>query len=468
MTFSLVGANTISNYSFRSKFFRSKMQPPQSKNLHCFMDEDIHLKPKTTEGPLSGLTAVIKDSYDIRGHRTSNGSPAYRDSNPPATSTAPAVQSLLDSGATIIGKTIMDELAYSLQGENPHYGTPVNPACPDRTPGGSSSGSASAVAGCLADIGLGGDTGGSVRVPASFCGIYGFRPTHGRVELYGSCALAPSFDTGGWFARDARTLQRVGDALLLPFHDIASHHTEQESKHEDPSGMGNQQTVQLKRWILGKDAFSLADKETTDALYAALSSKIDRVKALLGTPIEQDIAPVRTSTIESTSMHNSPPHSSLPSPLTAWVDVFRIHQGYEAWQTHGAWLTTTKPLLGPGVKERFEAASQITQEQFQSAVELRNTIRLHMEENLLQRDGVLTIPTAAGPAPFVRCPGGVADEFRGRLLALTCIAGLCGLPEVTLPLARVDGRYPVGLSLIGPRGSDEALLELAVALDAVL
>ncbi|HWI12737.1 MAG TPA: amidase family protein, partial [Burkholderiales bacterium] len=162
--------------------------------------------PGASSGPLAGLTFAAKDIYDVIGHRTGFGSPDWLRTHEPAASTAPVVQQLLDAGATMVGKTQTDELTYSLNGENAHYGTPVNVNAPGRIPGGSSSGSAAAVAAGLVDFALGSDTGGSVRAPASFCGIYGIRPTHGRVSLRGACPLAATFDTAGWFAREASLL----------------------------------------------------------------------------------------------------------------------------------------------------------------------------------------------------------------------------------------------------------------------
>ena len=133
-------------------------------------------------GPLAGLTVVIKDMYDIAGERTGGGNPDWLAAQQPATKNAAVVQKLLDAGATITGKTICDEFFYSVAGVNAHYGTPVNPRAPDRLPGGSSSGSASAAASDACDFAIGSDTGGSIRVPSSFCGLYGIRTTHGRVE----------------------------------------------------------------------------------------------------------------------------------------------------------------------------------------------------------------------------------------------------------------------------------------------
>ena len=152
-------------------------------------------------GPLAGLTCAIKDLFDIAGYVTGGGNPDWHASHEAARRTAPVVQKLLDAGATIVGKTHTDELSRGIFGENAHYGTPINPKAPGRVPGGSSSGSAAAVAGQLVDFALGTDTGGSVRVPASFCGIYGLRPSHGRLPFEGVLPQAPSFDTIGWFAR---------------------------------------------------------------------------------------------------------------------------------------------------------------------------------------------------------------------------------------------------------------------------
>ena len=150
--------------------------------------------PGSDNGPLAGLTVAVKDCYDIAGERTGIGSPDWLAEQPRAAVSAAAVRSVLDAGATVVGKTICDEFMYSITGANAHYGTPLNPRAPDRLPGGSSSGSASAVAGGACDLALGTDTGGSIRVPASASGLYGLRTTHGRVDMAGVQAMAPSFD----------------------------------------------------------------------------------------------------------------------------------------------------------------------------------------------------------------------------------------------------------------------------------
>ena len=165
-------------------------------------------------GPLSGVTLAVKDVIDVAGIPTGAGNPAFLDDAPPAPRHAAAVSRLLDAGADVIGKAHTDEFAFSLSGTNAHYGTPRNPRAPGRVPGGSSSGSASAVASGIAEIALGTDTAGSIRVPASYCGVWGLRPTHGRVPLEGVLPLAPSFDTCGLLAATGELLERAGLPLL--------------------------------------------------------------------------------------------------------------------------------------------------------------------------------------------------------------------------------------------------------------
>jgi len=175
--------------------------------------EMLTVDPNRT-GKLSPLTFAVKELYDVKGFVTGSGNPHWKKTHPVAQVTAPSVEILLNEGATLMGKTISDEMAFSLDGENVHYGTPLNPKCPDRIPGGSSSGAASAVAGGLVDFALGTDTAGSVRIPASYCGIYGFRPTHCTISLEHIHPMASSFDVVGWFARTPDILTRVGSVLL--------------------------------------------------------------------------------------------------------------------------------------------------------------------------------------------------------------------------------------------------------------
>jgi amidase len=372
-----------------------------------------HVEAKgVSRGPLRGLTFAIKDIYDVAGQRTGFGSPDWLRTHEPATSTAPVVQRLLEAGAHLVGKTHTDELTWSLTGENAHYGAPVNANAPGRITGGSSSGSASVVAAGVVDFAIGSDTGGSVRLPASFCGILGMRPTHGRIPLNGVCPLAPSFDTCGWFARDAGIFERVGRTLLCD---------------DAPAPAPG-------RLLIAQDALEVAGEAVTNALRSAL----DKVATLVGMP-----EPVTVG----------------DEPLIQWMDYFRFLQGAEAWACHGEWVTREKPALGPGVKERFAWAATVRPEDITRPTTRRGEIERRMAEMLGGRT-VLALPSAPGIALLRNSPAKALDDLRARALPILCIAGLAGLPQVSLPLAQLDG-CPLGLSLIAARGNDTMLLELA-------
>ncbi|HEX5000494.1 MAG TPA: amidase [Terriglobia bacterium] len=327
-------------------------------------------------GPLAGLTCAIKDIYDIAGQKTGFGSPDWLRTHKPAVRTAPAVQLLLDAGARVIGKAQTEEMAWSLTGENAHYGTPVNVNAPGRIPGGSSSGSAAAVGAGLVDFAIGSDTGGSVRGPASYCGIVGIRPTHGRISMEGACPLAPSFDTCGWFARDPEVLEQVGRVLLRD--DLPA---------TKPGPL-----------LLAQDAFALAE----DAARAALVPAIEKVAALLGKP--------ETVTVGD-------------EPLTRWADYFRFIQGSEVWKAHGDWVTQARPQFGPGIRERFEWAPTVDRQDVALARRRREEITLRMSA-LLQGGAVLLLPGMPGIAPLRNSPAPVVDAVRARALPMMSIAGL--------------------------------------------
>ncbi len=371
------------------------------------------------DGPLSGLTVAIKDLFDVAGYPTGCGNPAKLAGSAIAEKNAPVVQMLLDAGAEFVGKTITDELAFSLQGQNVHYGTPVNAAAPDRIPGGSSSGSASATAGGLADFALGSDTGGSVRAPASYCGLFGLRPTHGRIDLSGCMPLAPSYDTVGWFARDPETFARVGDVVL----------------GEDQAGLPDGRPAFLS------DTFDLMiDDETKAALLPALA----KAEAVIGETEHGRIAADHVA----------------PQGLSDWLLVFRTTQASEIWDMHGAWIESHDPQFGPGVRDRFEWARRVNRNETAKAQawSLHSKIRKHVREIASAR--LLVLPTVPAIAPLCATPVSELEVFRDRALSITCIAGISGLPQVNLPLAIHQGA-PLGLSIIGPAGCDRALVELA-------
>ena len=370
----------------------------------------------TRAGVLDGLTFGLKDIFDVAGHRTGFGSPDWLRTHPAATAHAWVLDCLLSAGATMVGKTHTEEMAFSLTGENAHYGTPINPAAPDRVPGGSSSGSAAAVAGALVDFAIGSDTGGSVRAPASFCGVYGLRPTHGRISLAGVCPLAPMFDTCGWFARDADVLARVGEVLL---------------QSSVPS------TVPAVRVLVATDAFAQAIPEAA----AALAPAVHQVEALLGRAEAVTVS---------------------PDGLPAWFEVFRVLQYADIWAAHGEWVRAVQPQFGPQIAPRFTAVSQVRADELASMQQRRAEIRAHLDR-LLDGDTVLLIPSAPDVAPKLALPPQETVAVRERALALLCVAGLGGLPQLSLPLATLGG-MPLGLSLVAGRGKDELLLAVARAL----
>jgi amidase len=382
----------------------------------AFVPHDLH-EPILGKagGPLSGVTVAVKDMYDIAGYRTGGGSPDWLRAHAPAAMNAGAVQKLLDAGATLIGKTICDEFFFSLTGANAHYGTPVNPHTPGRLPGGSSSGSAAATAAGVCEAGLGSDTGGSIRIPAAFCGVLGIRPTHGRVDLSGAMAMAPSFDVGGWFARDPEIFRRVGEVLL----DYAG--------TEAP----------LRRLVLLEDAFEQADTEVS----ALLREKLEAISGKLPPAEYARVA---------------------PDGLDLWRESFRIIQAWEVWQVYGEFVTEHRPQLGSGIRERMEFAAGVSDQDVAAARRIRGHARNVIEQMALPGT-ILALPTAPCVAPPVNASAQALESLRVHAMRLTCIAGLAGLPQVTIP-AGSAADCPVGLSFIGWRGGDEVLLDLITEL----
>lgn len=380
--------------------------------LGAFVDHcDIRIEG-AKDGPLAGSTFAVKDLYHVAGTKAGCGNPDWLASHPVDTDTAPVVKALLAAGSTLIGKTHTDEIAYSLNGENHFYGTPENVNAPGRIPGGSSNGSAAAVAGGLCEFALGTDTGGSVRVPASYCGIFGIRPTHNRIPLQGLMPLAPSFDTIGWFSRDPARMSAIGKTLLPDWQ-------------EPPS---------LAQTIVPVDAWALADR----AVQAVLRPMAERLRML--SPIVHEI-------------------TLVPDGIDTWFMPFRTIQGWEIWQQHKNWIETVKPTFGPGIADRFNWVATIPDTEKEAADEIRKSVTARLD-TILQPGTVIALPTAPGIAPLIGQPAEKLEEFRFRGLQLTGIGSLGQVPQVNLPIGQVDG-CPVGLSLMAGKGGDELLLGLA-------
>ena len=397
--------------------------PINGDSLGAFCrDSDAYLRGAAS-GPLHGLTFAAKDIFDVAGHVTGGGNPDWKATHDPAQAHAWVVDALAGAGAAMVGKTLTDELTRGIFGENMHYGTPVNPKAPQCVPGGSSSGSASAVAGGLVDLALGSDTGGSVRVPASFCGIYGLRPTHGRIPLEGILLQAPSFDTIGWFARDAGTFARAGAVVLAGSSEI----------------VGGEDGLRPGRLIIAEDAFQLADP----AVAAALRPHVDRMASLLGGSSTEKLA---------------------SQCLAHWSAQQQVLQGREAWESVRDWIDLVNPRFSYEVSERYALAKAILDEEVEAAAAARKDIVARMEQ-VLAGGGIICLPTTVSPAPLKGQRVSERHDLRLRNSQLTSIAGLAGVPQLSLPLAEMDGR-PVGLSLMAWRGGDEILIALAQEMES--
>jgi amidase len=368
-------------------------------------------------GSLADLTFAAKDLFDVAGYPTGGGNPDWARRNPVPTRHAWAVGRLLDAGATLVGKTVTDEVSLGILGENPFDGTPLNPTAPDHVPGGSSSGSASAVAQGLCDTALGTDSGGSVRVPASFCGLYGIRSTHGRLDLAGMMPQAPSSDTIGWFARDAATFARVSRVLL-----------DEAIPERLPTKL-----------VVAVDAFGFADAATA----GALEPMVRRLSAVVRDVREDLLA---------------------PPGLSAWSRAQRTLQPYEAWLTFRDWLDRDNPRLQWSVARGLVQGSAIPESERRWADLMRAEARARLAW-LLPAGTILCMPTTPFPAPEKGLPLAALEPLRARISCLTSHGGLTGVPQVSVPGATVGG-LPVGLSILGARGSDASLVAVARAMEA--
>lgn len=362
-------------------------------------------------GTLSGQRLAVKDLFQVAGHVRGAGNPDWQVSESAAKETAPCVAQLLNAGAELVGMTVTDELAYSLMGRNLHYGALANPRSPERVSGGSSSGSAVAVASGRADIGLGTDTGGSIRVPGSFCGLYGLRPTHGCVDMKGVLGLAPPYDTVGWMTRDLNTLAQVAD-LLLP-------------DDEEPTPARTSLTL----WW---------PAEWPDTLRLAIEQQ------LLAAGFQVD-----TDRLDESVRKRA-------------AEAFRVLQGRAVHRLHGDWVARKKPVFADDVAARFATAASLTEDD-----EARARNELTELSDWLTHPGWTLLPTTAGAAPLQSGDAAAFDAARQGLLGLTAFAGLSGRPQIHLPWLTDQGA-PWGLSLMGPRRSDRTLIQLADHLRTVL
>jgi amidase len=353
----------------------------------------------------------VKDVFPVEGYPNGWGQPSRLAEAPIDRETHIEVQRLLNAGAVCVGKSQCEELCYSLMGSNKHYGQPVNSRAPDRLTGGSSSGSASLVAAGAVDMATATDTAGSIRAPASFCGLIGLRPTHGVLSLDKAMPLAPSFDCFGWYAKDAQTYSMVADVLLGP-----------------------PVPAKLTRLL------------TFDPFNTLLSGPQERRVFEVGAQkVTQHFQVTKTLT-------------SLGFSFEEASRIFITHQSYEAWQRLGPWVSRVNPDLDDAIKERFRFGSTITHDDFLDVATQRSAIEEALE-TILGEDGVLLLPTVPSCAPLKTSNASELQAFRLQMIQLLCLSGLARLPQITLPLMSVDNA-PFGISLLGPKGSDRELVSL--------
>lgn len=363
-------------------------------------------------GPLDGLRLVVKDVIDVRGAVTGGGNPDWAAEHDPARESAPAVTALTEAGASLAPKGQCAELAFSLSGDNVHYGMPWNPAAPDRDPGGSTSGPAAAVAGGICELGLGTDTLGSVRVPASYCGVWGFRPTHGRIGVEGVMPLAPSFDTVGLLAAEPERLQRAAEVLL-----------------GEPTASGSPPS----RLLIAPPLLSAAEPEVAEAARSAARDLAERLGAEVAETAILDDAPS--------------PEDGMPA--------FNVLQGVEVWGNYGEWVERTSPSLGPDVAARLERAAGFTRGDAEEAAPVAQALAAAVGR--LEPNESLVLPATGTPAPGREADADERERARVSAGQLTSIATIAGAPAISMPLLNVRG-LPVGLSLVGAPGADLMLL----------
>jgi Asp-tRNA(Asn)/Glu-tRNA(Gln) amidotransferase A subunit family amidase len=368
----------------------------------------------TATGLLDGLTVAVKDLFAVAGQAVGAGNPTWLAGQDRQPRHAAAVRALLGSGASVAGISRTDEFAYSLAGQNAHYGTPPNAAAAGTLCGGSSSGSAVAVALGQADVGLGTDTAGSIRVPGSYQGLVGLRPTQGAVSTEGLCPLAPSFDTVGWLTRDPGTALRVADVLLGHLPD---------------------------RSLPGRTIVLPAVEPAVSPDVADAASRVRRRLVTHGVLAEAEAVDLD------------------PALFDGSATAFRTVQAHEAWREHGAWVAAHPGALGPAIDRRFATARAVTDDDARAAREVISTAGERLRG--LLAEAVLVLPTTAGGAPFLDAGGDAVGNELQATLRLTHLASAAGAPAVTAPLLNTTDGRPAGLCFVGAVGTDRALLRLA-------
>jgi aspartyl-tRNA(Asn)/glutamyl-tRNA(Gln) amidotransferase subunit A len=366
-------------------------------------------------GPLHGIPVAIKDLYDTAGVRTTCGSEQYANRVP--TEDAAAVARLKSAGAVLVGKTNMDEFAYNFTSETSFYGAARNPWDLARTPGGSSGGSAIAVAAGLCYAALGSDTGGSIRLPAALCGVTGLKPTYGLIDLRGVVPLAWSLDHAGPFCRTARDAALVLNALT------------------EPVKAPPQNTKSLRLGIPGGFWFEQLDARVSETFAAAahhLSNLTAGVRKLPPLPLAMS--------------------SRLPDLPAAFITIIEA----EAYTFHKSLLEKNPTRYNPATRRSIENGARITAAAYIEARREMDRLRASSDDLFKEADLLLT-PTSPGPAFKLGDPAGLI------FLRNTAPWNLYGLPAISIPCGFTQEGLPLGLQITAPTGRDHLVLALAEA-----
>ncbi len=362
-------------------------------------------------GPLAMWTFAVKDLVAVSGHRMSAGSPVRVDA-PHETHTAPIVSMIEELGAICMGSVTLHEFAFGVTGINSHQGTAPNPAAPGRLPGGSSSGSASAVADGSARIAIGTDTGGSVRIPAAFCGVVGFKPAFGTYPNTGVFPLSATLDHVGLLATTTADISHV---------------------HQ----------------LLGHETISARRPKRLGIVRVDLEAASAEVQSAFGQAIQR----LRAAGVEIVDVEWNDPESVFVASTAIMFS--------EAAAIHAHSLSATPDRYGHDIKARLKLGSALTGVEVASAHRLRSVLQQQTHAALAGVDAIVS-PTVQIVAPLLED----ADDptLAARIVANTRLANVVGLPAISLPIAN-DGP-PVGLQLLGP--SNATVLALAEGVEALM
>ena len=380
------------------------------------------------DGPLIDRSFAVKDNIDVRGEATSAGQPTWEAAHPSADVDAPIVRALLEAGATVHGKTVMDELAYGIEGINRHHGHPINPRAPERVCGGSSCGSASLAAAGEVDFALGTDTAGSIRVPSSWCGLYGIRPGHGLLSLDGIVPLSPPFDTVGWMASEVETFTEIGRVLLAPDSPAIAYSSEARYP-----AMRSRPPRRIRWWRAAFEALPSPWRERA-------LSQVEDLQRFFACSEEIDF--------EATPEDRE----------SEWSTALRLLQSRGIAETWRVWIDREQPSLAPWIAQRFQSAFAVDDGSLEDAEAIRQRCRDRLTEAC--DDAWIALPATAGPAPLRTANDAAQLHVRLQTMRLVAPACLSGQPQLVIPSPPGDGSLPpLGIALIAARGDERSLLE---------